>query len=216
VWPPTLRLELLKAACPLPSNAVGPDNTVPGSAHVPASMNVTLPALGFPAPAPVPTTVAVNVTDWPNTDGDGAAASDVEVDRGFTVCETAGLVLAPNCGDPVVVPLYAAVMLWGLPATLRVDVVQVAMLPALRATAEQSVFTPSLKVTVPTPLGAPPVALTVAVNVREPPNALGLVPLVRARAVVVGRTAAAFTVTVGAGDVLVSVPPFCFVWVVKV
>src|SRR5437764_710286 len=99
----------------------------------------------------------------------------------FTVWANAALVLPLKPGA-VLVPLYSAVMLCGLPATERLDVVQVAVLP-LRATALHRVVAPSLKVTVPIPLGLPAADVTVAVKVREAPNALGLVPVVRARAV---------------------------------
>jgi hypothetical protein len=60
-------------------------------------------------------------------------------------------VLAWNCGEPLETPLYSAVMLCGLPATLRSDVVQVALLLAFNPTPEhpEIVLVPSLKVTVP-------------------------------------------------------------------
>ena len=106
----------------------------------------------------------------------------------FTTCDSAALVLALNCGLPVVVPLYSAVMLCGLATAERVDVEHVAVLP-LSATAAQIVVAPSLNVTVPTPLGLPPVAVTVAVNVKESPYVLGLAPAVRVTVVAVARTA---------------------------
>jgi hypothetical protein len=77
-------------------------------------------------------------------------------------------------------------MLCGLPATERVDVVHVAVLP-VSATALHRVVAPSLKVTVPIPLGLPAADVTVAVNVRDVPKVLGLVPVVRAIAVAVVR-----------------------------
>jgi hypothetical protein len=65
--------------------------------------------------------------------------------------ESAELLLAPNCCEPLECPLYSAVMLCGLPATLRADVVQVALLSLVSATFEhpEIAFDPSLNVTVP-------------------------------------------------------------------
>ena len=42
--------------------------SVPGPSVVVPSLNVTVP-LGVPAPGATADTVAVRVTDWPNTDG---------------------------------------------------------------------------------------------------------------------------------------------------
>src|SRR5205814_1496027 len=60
VWLPALRFDVLKNAWPLALRAVGPASTVT------PSLNVTLPCV---TALPLPVTVAVNVTDWPKTDG---------------------------------------------------------------------------------------------------------------------------------------------------
>lgn len=46
-------------------------------------MNVTLP-VGVPGPGPVTATAAVKVTDWPATEGLGAAVNVVVVDAWLT------------------------------------------------------------------------------------------------------------------------------------
>ena len=52
------------------------------------SRNVTEP-VGVPAPGETALTVAVNVTDWPDTDGFTELVSVVELDALLTVCVTA-------------------------------------------------------------------------------------------------------------------------------
>jgi hypothetical protein len=61
------------------------------------SLNVTVsPAAGFPAPGDTAATVAVKVTDCPNTDGFAELATVVVVLDLLTVCVTADEVLLPN------------------------------------------------------------------------------------------------------------------------
>src|SRR5439155_910249 len=81
----------------------------------------------------------------------------------LTLCARALLVLELNCVVPTVAPLYWAVMLCGLPATVSVDTEQLAVfVPLPKGTTLQIVEAPSRKVTVPAPLGFG-VAVTVAV-----------------------------------------------------
>ena len=60
-WLPTASAEVTNVAIPEPSK-------VPVPSIVEPSMNVTVP-VGIPEPGASPVTVAVNVIDWPNTDG---------------------------------------------------------------------------------------------------------------------------------------------------
>ena len=55
---------------------------------------------GAPVPGAVTATVAVSVTDWPLTDGLGAALTAVVVPAGWTVWVRTGDVLAVNEADP--------------------------------------------------------------------------------------------------------------------
>ena len=78
----------LNVAFPLISGAAG-DGIVPG--HGP--FNVTKP-VGVAHPSATGITVAVNVTAWPKTDGFFEDVIVVLLAAGFTVCESAGDVLA--------------------------------------------------------------------------------------------------------------------------
>ena len=60
-WLPTLRLESLNVAVSEPFNVPVPRVVVPSS-------KVTVP-VGMPEPGALASTVAVKVTDWPNTEG---------------------------------------------------------------------------------------------------------------------------------------------------
>jgi hypothetical protein len=91
---------------------------------------------------------------------------------------------------------------------------QVALLPPSEI-ALQITVVPSRKVTLPTLLGLPPIAVTLAVKVSASPYVLGLVPVDSARAVDVDLIVGAATVTAGCGAIFVSVPAFCFVFVVN-
>jgi len=82
--------------------------------------------------------------------------------------------LAFHVVPPAVAPLYSAVMVYGLPATVSVDVVHVAWLDGFSATALHSVVAPILNVTVPFAPGSPAAAVTVAVNVAFAPYVVGL------------------------------------------
>jgi hypothetical protein len=63
------------------------------------SLKVTVP-VGVPAPGATAATVAVNVTDWPKTDGVPDVAIDVVVDAWLTTCEMAGEVLVVKLVSP--------------------------------------------------------------------------------------------------------------------
>src|SRR5204863_5692451 len=86
VWPPTLNAVVASVARPeaLMVMLVG----VP-----PSMLNVTVP-VRVPAPGDTALTVAVKVTDWPNTDGLNEDASVVVVSALLTVCVAAAEVLA--------------------------------------------------------------------------------------------------------------------------
>src|SRR5437867_1147228 len=114
LWLPTLRLEVAHVATPAAS-ACAPQPVI----ELAPSLKFTVP-LGVPAPGTVAFTVAVNVTDWPNTDGFADELRLVDVDAWLTVWVSVPLVLVVK----LVSALYTPVMLW-LP-TLRLDVVQVA------------------------------------------------------------------------------------------
>ena len=66
---------------------------------VASSFSVTEP-VGVPLPGETTATVAVNVTDWPNTDGLCEELTEVEPAALLTVCDSTGEVL----GAYVVLP----------------------------------------------------------------------------------------------------------------
>src|SRR6266404_5675800 len=138
-------------ACPavsvLVANAVAP------------SLKVTVP-VGVPL---VPLTAAVNVTDWPNTEGFSEELTVVVVEPLLTVCVNAAEVLLVKVASP----LYTTVI--ECEPVAREDMVKVAW-PPLRALVASAVA-PSLNVTVP--VGVPLVPVTVAVNVTDCPNTEG-------------------------------------------
>jgi len=75
------------------ANVATPDPlSAPVPSVVPPSLNVTLP-VGVPAPGATAATVAVKVTDWPNTDGWAEEVTPVVVAAWFTVWVTADEVL---------------------------------------------------------------------------------------------------------------------------
>jgi hypothetical protein len=88
---PTARDDVLKVAEPALSVPV-PIDVVP-------SLNVTVP-VGVPLPGAVVLTVAVNVTDWPNTDGFVDDATVVLVAAAFTVCVRLEELLAEKFESP--------------------------------------------------------------------------------------------------------------------
>jgi len=69
------------------------------ASDVAPSLNVTVP-VGVPAPAPAGVTVAVNVTDWPNTDGLAEEATALVLPLLLTVCVTALDVLVVKLLSP--------------------------------------------------------------------------------------------------------------------
>jgi hypothetical protein len=76
LWLPAPSVDVLKVATP-------PAPTVPVPSVVAPSMNVTEPD-GLPAPGATGDTVAVKVTDWPNTDGLADEVSVVVVEAWLT------------------------------------------------------------------------------------------------------------------------------------
>ncbi len=74
---PTASAEVVKLAWPPLS--------VPAPIELPPSKNVTVPVC-VPAPGAIAETVAVNVTDWPNTEGFGDDVTAVVVLDLLTTC----------------------------------------------------------------------------------------------------------------------------------
>ena len=66
---------------------------------VPSIANCTVP-LGVPVPGAVALTAAVNVTDWPNTEGLLEELTDVVVLARLTVCDRADDVLRLRLVSP--------------------------------------------------------------------------------------------------------------------
>ena len=160
VWGPTLRLLVLTLAVPPESGAVrvGP----------PEMTKVTVP-VGVPEPGGTGATVAVKVTDCPNTEGSGDEVTVVVVGTrlGSTVC-----VSVPLEALKLALPLYVAVM--ACVPTLRLLVVTVAVPPEsvpVRVPPPPPAMT---KVTVPVGVPAPgETGATVAVMETGCPNVDG-------------------------------------------
>lgn len=134
-WPP-LRLPVPKVVAP--------------------SLNVTVPE-GVPLPGDVAETVAVNVTDCPETEGLWSEVTPVVVSALFTVCETAGEFVLPL---KLLLPANSAVIEWE--PTLNELLESVATLPL--NVPVPKVVAPSLNVTDPLTVPLPgEVTLTVAV-----------------------------------------------------
>src|SRR2546427_11628411 len=93
----TDRVEVMKVAEPAVK--------VPVPMVVPASLKTTVP-VGVPVPGAVAVTVAVKVTDWPNTEGLTEEVTAVAVLALLTVCVKLGEVLPLKLTSP----LYTAVM----------------------------------------------------------------------------------------------------------
>ena len=117
-----------------------PPLSVPVPSVVEPSLNVTVP-VGVPTPGDVAVTVAVKVTDWPNTDGLTDEPSAVVVASLLTTWLVAVDVLARS----FVSPPYTAVI--ECVATDKVLVVKVATPPL--SVPVPSVAEPFLNVTVP-------------------------------------------------------------------
>src|SRR5437773_6346046 len=119
--------------------------------------------VGVPAPGAVGVTVAVKVTDWPDTDGLAEEPTAVEVFALMTDCVKLVEVLPLKLSSPP----YTAEMMWF--ETESDDVANVALL--LVSNPVPSVVAPSLNVTVPDAKPAPgETTLTVAVNVTDWPK----------------------------------------------
>src|SRR5262249_25073599 len=146
-WLPTARAAVANVATPLAFSVAVPRLVVP-------SRKVTVP-VGVPVAGATAVTVAVKVTDWPNTTGLADEVSAVLLLlAAFTVSVRVPEVLVAK----FVSPPKAAVIAW-LP-TVRAAVANVAV-PPLRV-AVPRVVVPSLKVTVPVGVPAPgATALTV-------------------------------------------------------
>ena len=144
-----------------------PPLSVPVPSVVEPSLNVTVP-VGVPAPGDVAVTVAVNVTDWPNTDGLTDETSAVVVASWLTTWLVAVDVL-------VEVVRVAAVDRRDRVRCRPTSVLVVKVATPPLSVPVPSVAEPSLNVTVPVGVPAPgDVAVTVAVNVTDWPNTDGL------------------------------------------
>src|SRR6266487_4300184 len=115
----------------------------PRASSVPVP-SVVVPSLKVTVPVGVPKlwseTVAVNVTDWPNTEGFVEEVNVVVVLSLLTVCVSVGEVLPLTLASPP----YTAVIGWLL--GVNIEIVNIAC-PELRLTAANGVA-PSLKVIV--------------------------------------------------------------------
>jgi hypothetical protein len=182
---PTVKAEVENTAFPL-TRPLDPRTVSP-------FLNVTVP-VGVPLPGVTAVTVAVNVTDWPNTDGLCEELNAVELPALFTVCDNAAEVLVAYA----VLPEYTAVIVW-LP-TANAEVAIFAFPPLTMA--DPNGVAPSLNVTVP--VIVPGVTeVTVAVKVTVWPNTDGFTDAITDVDVT------ARTVCVSTGDVLgkKSAPP---------
>lgn len=123
------------------------------------SLKVTVP-VGVPLPGEFALTVAVKVTDWPETDGFAEDVTDVVVSSVLTVCVKAELVLVLKLPSPP----YTAVI--ECDVTLNPFVANVAWPPL--SVPVPKVVAPSLNVTVPVGVPLPgELAETVAVKVTD-------------------------------------------------
>ena len=143
--------EVAKVATPAPFKA-------PVPIEAPPSRNVTVPVV-VPAPGAAAETVAVNVTDCPNTMGFADEVTAVVVLSLLTVCVRGADVLPAKLASPP----YTAVIEW-VP-TVSAVVANVAIAEPFSVPVP-SVLAPSLNVTVP--VGVPAeVDVTVAVNITD-------------------------------------------------
>jgi hypothetical protein len=136
----------------------------PDPSEVAPSENVTVP-VGVP-PA-VLVTVAVNVTDWPPTEGLSDEVSNVALGFRLIICMMGLAVLEAKFGSPP----YCAVIEWE--PTASEDVANIAMADEFNVPAP--IDAPlSKKVTIP--VGVPlDVLVTVAVNVTDAPPTAGFI-----------------------------------------
>ncbi len=160
-WVPAARLDV--------ENVAVPPLSVPEPIVVPPSLKVTEP-VGVPLPGGLTAvTVAVKVTELPETEGLTDESSAVLVESWSISCVTVFDVEVRKFESPP----YTPVMEWGVPATVRDDVENVATPPV--SVPEPMVVAPSLKVTLPVGVPVPGlVAVTVAVKVTDWPDADGL------------------------------------------
>src|SRR5438067_8227813 len=87
LWLPTFKVDVAHVA-DAAASACAPQPVI----ELAPSLKLIVP-LGVPAPGAVAFTVAVNVTDWPNTDGFADELRLVDVLAWFTVCVSTALVL---------------------------------------------------------------------------------------------------------------------------
>jgi hypothetical protein len=128
---------------------------------VPSIVNVTVP-VGTPDAGGAAATVAVKVTDCPNTEGFTEEVTLVVVLAWLTVCVKSGDVLPLK----LLLPLYSAVTVCAPSANDAIA--PLVALPPLKLTGEPKSDPSSLNCTVPPGVPDPgAVALTVAVNVTD-------------------------------------------------
>src|SRR5579872_153561 len=157
---PTVRVEVVKVALPLPSRVPVPKVELP-------FLKVTVP-LGTPLPGAVAVTGAVKVTGWLKTDGLADELTAVVVADLFT---TWGEPLSlPLLFAQPVPPVKAAVIV--LLPTASAAVLNAAWPLLSTTTFEASTLLPWVKVTVPT--GAPELEVTLAVKLTDCPKVDGL------------------------------------------
>jgi hypothetical protein len=131
-------------------------------------LNCTVP-VGVPEPGELVVTVAVNVTDWPKTDGFAEDVIVVVVSAWLTDCGS-----VPELVVKLPSPLYTAAIVCGLPLTARLEMLPEVAEPPDRATGEPK-FTPSITNCIE-PDGVPglgALAVTLAVNVTDWPKTDG-------------------------------------------
>src|SRR5437667_6080059 len=131
-----------------PLVALPPDKVTGRPKFAPSRLNWTVP-VRVPAPGATGVTVAVKVTDWPNTEGLAEALTVVVVLALLTVCVRFGEVLVRKLPSP----LYTAVIVW-LP-TERVAVTPLVALLPDRVTAAPKLTPSILNWTVPLEAPAP-------------------------------------------------------------
>src|SRR5712692_5139777 len=153
-------------------NVAEPADTATVASVVAPSLKATVP-VSVPAPGATIDTVAVKVTDCPNTDGFALEAKLVVVLAWLTTCDRAALVLVLK----LVSPLYTAVMLCVPTASALVLNVAVVTPAVVETVPVPMLVAPSLKSTVPVGKAAAvvpgAVTLIVAVKVTFWPNTDG-------------------------------------------
>src|SRR5437773_1390824 len=148
-----------------PLVALPPDKVTGVPKLFPSILKRTFP-VGAPAPGATGLTVAVNVTDWPNTEGLAEEITAVAVSALFTVWVKGEAVLSLPLKLPS--PLYTAVTEW-LPVASE-DMAPLVAAPPDKLTGRPKSAPSILNCTVPVGVPDPgAVALTVAVNVTDWP-----------------------------------------------